>query len=68
MYSEILGYEFTQVGSSLIRYGKEELFYLSARRRCIEAFGANLVEFRNEQEWNEVISNKTSRLCYPFNR
>ena len=54
-FPEISGHEFTQVGNSLVRYGKEELFYLSAKRLCVEAFGANLVEFRNEQEWSEVI-------------
>ena len=63
-YSEISGYEFTQVGNSLVRYGKEELFYNSARRRCVEAFGANIVEFRNEQEWIEVLINEAVYLCY----
>ena len=57
-FSEISGHEFTQVGNSLLRYGKEELFYLSAKRRCVEAFGANLVEFRQELEWSKVISKK----------
>ena len=56
--SEISGHEFTQVGNSLVRYGKEELFYHSAKRRCVDAFGANIVEFRNEEEWIEVLSNE----------
>ena len=44
------------LGNSLIRYGREVLFYLSARRCCMETFKANLVEFRNEQEWNDKYS------------
>ena len=51
----IAGLQFIRVGNSLIRYGKEELFYPSARKRCVEAFDATIVEFRNEQEWIEVI-------------
>ena len=58
------GHEFIQVGNSLVRYGKEELFYHSAKRRCVDAFGANIVEFRNEQEWIEVLSNEAVYLCY----
>ena len=53
-YSEISGHDFTQVGNSLVRYGNEEVSYLSAKKRCVEVFKANMVEFRNEQEWLEV--------------
>ena len=62
--SDLPGHEFTRVGNSLIRYGREELFYLSARRRCMETFEANLVEFRNEQEWGEVISRDVHLCAY----
>ena len=52
----IAGLQFIRVGNSLIRYGTEELFYPSAKKRCLEAFDATIVEFRNEQEWIEVIT------------
>ena len=64
IFSDISGREFTQVGNSLIRYGKEESFYFSAKKHCFEAFGANLIEFRNEQEWSEVICIKAGYLTY----
>ena len=49
-----LGHYFTEVGDSGIRYGNEELFYHSAKRRCHEVYEATLLEFRNEHEWTEV--------------
>ena len=48
------GQNFTYVGSSLIRYEEGKVPYEFAHRRCLEVFKANLVVFRNKQEWNEV--------------
>ena len=52
------GQNFTRVGNSLVRYGEEKLPYESAHRRCQDVFKANLIEFRNEQEWNNVNQNE----------
>ena len=49
-----LGQNFNLVGNSLIRYGREELPYESAHRRCLDIFKANVVVFRNKQEWIEA--------------
>ena len=45
---------FTKVGDSLLKYEDDYLAYHEAKERCELAYGASLVEFRNEQEWREV--------------
>ena len=45
---------FTKVGDSLVKYEDDFLAYHEAKERCEVAYGANLVEFRNEREWTEV--------------
>ena len=45
---------FTKVGDSLLKYEDDYLAYHDAKERCRVAYGADLVEFRNEREWTEV--------------
>ena len=44
---------FTEVGASLLLLIEEVLTYNEAKTRC-EGFDSKLVEFWNDQEWNEV--------------
>ena len=53
---------FSKVGDSLVKYEDDFLAYHEAKARCQMAYGASLVEFRNEREWTEVITANFSCL------
>ena len=45
---------FDKVGNSLVLHVDEELCYEEAKIRCEISYGAQLVEFWNNEEWSEV--------------
>ena len=50
---------FTKVGNTLLKYEDDLLSFYGARERCAMSYDANLVEFRNEKEWTEVITKQS---------
>ena len=44
----------------MILHVKVKLPYEEAKNRCEKSKDARMVEFRNEEEWNEVINRNVS--------